>query len=194
VSERYLTCALMTEGRSDALFLTEVVQRQLSALSVASTPGFSAGPVVPVDVRTIAEAAFVRDELAELLKSYDVVLVHRDHRESAKLDALRGLSAPRGRLVGLVPRAETEAWALCDPLAFRAVRGADTTALPSKPREVERIGDPKRALADALPGLDPMTLLNRIGRDVRLDRLRQIPAYSTWLDELTQALKELHFL
>jgi len=96
--------------------------------------------------------------------------------------------------VGLVPRAETGAWAPCDPLAFRAVRGADTTALRSKAREAERIGDPERALADALPGLDPTTLLNRIGRDVRLDRLRQIPAYSTWLDELTQALKELHFL
>jgi len=188
VSERYLTCALMTEGRSDALFLTEVVQRQLLALSV------STGPVVTVAIRTVAEATTVRAELTELMASCDVVLVHRDHRESAKLDALRGLSAPGSRLVGLVPRAETEAWALCDPSAFRAIRGADTAALPSKPREVERITDPKRALADALPGLDPMTLLNRIGRDVSLDRLRQIPAYSTWLEELTQALKELHFL
>jgi hypothetical protein len=39
-----------------------------------------------------------------------------------------------------------------------------------------------------------MAVLGRLGRDVRLDRLQQIPAYRAWLDELTRALKELHFL
>ena len=51
----------------------------------------------------------------------------------------------------LVPRAGTGARSLCDPAAFRTVRGADTAALPPKPTEVERVGGPGRALADALP-------------------------------------------
>ncbi|MHA6763028.1 hypothetical protein [Streptacidiphilus sp. PAMC 29251] len=194
MSERYLTCALMTEGRSDELFLAEVLLRQMLEISVSGGPGFSVGPLLPAGLRTVAEGAAVRAEAGRLLVDYDVVFAHRDHREAGKRDPLRALPAPRSRLVGLVPRCETEAWTLCDPEAFRSVKGADPALLPKQPKDVERIADPKRVLGDVLRGADAMTVLGRLGRDVRLDRLQLIPAYRAWLDELTRALKELHFL
>ena len=46
--------------------------------------------------------------------------------------------------------------------------------------------DALRLTARAQPGDSSRTVLDT--------QLRQIPAYSAWLDELTQALKELHFL
>ncbi|MFC1429988.1 hypothetical protein ACEZDB_04860 [Streptacidiphilus sp. N1-3] len=194
MSERYLTCALMTEGRSDELFLVEVLLRQLQQISLAGSPGFSVGPPLTVELRTIAETASVRAEVGLLLVDFDLVFAHRDHRESAKLDPLRLLPGHGSRLVGLVPRCETEAWTLCDPEAFRTVKGVDLALLPARPKDVERVPDPKKLLREVLGGADAMPVLGRLGRDVRLDRLQQIPAYRAWLAELTRALKELHFL
>jgi hypothetical protein len=194
VSDRYLTCALMTEGRSDELFLAEVVLRQLIELSLADDKGFSVGPLVTVELRTIGPGADVRAEVSQLLLDCDVVFAHRDHREAGKLQSLRELPVSNSRLVGLVPRVESEAWLLCDAGAFRSVKGTDLALLPDKPREVEQVPDPKFVLYQVLQGTDAMSVLDRLGRDISLDRLQQIPAYQAWLAELTHALKELHFL
>lgn len=196
MSTRYLAWALMTEGNSDELFLSGVIQRQLSALSAAAHGAFVVGGPCAAGCRSIARTEALHAEAAELLGSFDLVIVHRDHRESGKLESLRRAlpSRPDSRLVGLAPRVETEAWALCDPEAFRRVPGARVEALPPRARDVEGVADPKRVLGSVVPGADAVPVLERLGRDVRLDRLLTIPAYQSWLAELTQALKELHFL
>ncbi|MCX4746635.1 hypothetical protein OG455_14090 [Kitasatospora sp. NBC_01287] len=195
MSGKYLVVGLMTEGLSDELLLGQVISRQLRELSFEHPGGFALGDLVMASVRTVDPGDRVQAEVTELLDCCDVVVVHCDHRERGKIDAFRSHAGEAGRrIVGIAPRKETEAWALCDPEGFRRIPRTDLTALPGKAREVESVLDPKTTLKTVLGARDPMTVLRQLGIDLRLDRLAGVPAYQAWLAQLKNVLKELHFL
>ncbi|WP_255953013.1 DUF4276 family protein [Streptomyces odontomachi] len=137
----------------------------------------------------------VQREVAELLHYFDVVLIHHDHNERGKVDALREqLANDAPRIVGLVPVRETEAWMLADTTALRAASPANDTTW-EVPHDVEKVTDPKALLKAVLGGRqDVERLFDRLGQTAGLDMLAKVSAYRRWLTELRTAMERLHFL
>lgn len=117
------------------------------------------------------------------------------------------LAREQERTVGVVPVREMEAWALADGDALRGAFGAvlDDAALgiPIRPREVEGIFDPKVVLEQAYRNVvgqrrrgkrKVADFFDVIGERVRLERLREVPAYQHFEQELRTALLELGYL
>jgi len=194
---RYFSLALLTEGLSDQWFLLPLIDRQVAALESESAPGFDFGGTAPGSRFTVAPRDQVVVEAKSLLEHMDIVLIHHDHNERNKVETVRAsLGSDAQRLVGIVPVRETEAWMLADaaalptPTVQRSVRD-----LIRAPREVERVPDPKKALADAFgPRHRPEYDFERLGERVSLTALQQIPAYARWVGELRTAMEQLRFL
>lgn len=192
---RYLTMALFCEGREDERFLAGVIERQAGALGLAGR-GFSVGTVEPQPCRTTRGAEHLDCAVLEAALAFDLVFLHNDHNERGKTSALQSrlgsACPPQTRFVPVIPIRETEAWMLADPNALP--RGAVTNVLPANPRDVESVRDPKKPLADALGRPLDAASAEYIGERISLGRLGQVPAYQSFMQDLTKALKELSFL
>lgn len=195
---RYLTIALLTEGLSDQWFLLPLIDRQVEAMGSASTPGFDFGGTAPGSCFTVAPRERVIEEAEMLLQHMDLVIVHHDHNERSKIEAVRaGLrhTDSAERVIGLVPVRETEAWMLADPAALPETPAAVIRDLVGAPRDVERIADPKKALAQAFgPRHRPEYDFDLLGQRVSLTALRRVPAYARWTDDLRMAMEKLRLL
>lgn len=110
------------------------------------------------------------------------------------------------RTVAVIPIREMEAWALADGealrLAFGTVLSDDEMGLPDRPRDVEGILDPKKALGEIHTRVvgrrrrkkeQTANFLSTIGERIRLERLRQVPAFRLLEQELREALEELGY-
>jgi hypothetical protein len=195
---RYLTVGLLAEGPEDEIFLGAVAVRQLKELA--------AGHPVPFDVADTpllggcgtARSAHehICAEVADLAEDCDLLPIHNDHRERDKIEKIRQdvPLVPHCRMVGVVPVRETEAWLLADGPLLGSLKGAIRDLIPSTARDVEKVPDPKALLSRILPRGDTRDLAELLGERVDLSRLRNLPAYQMWCDELTAVLKELHFL
>jgi hypothetical protein len=192
---RFLTAALLCEGRQDEAFLTRVISRQLSQMACGD-PGFDFEAVVPRGCLTATGPAQKLDAaVCEASEDFALLLVHNDYNERGKIDALRDRTRSRlsghSRIVGVIPIRETEAWALADSDAFP--RGCRLDGLPRKLRDIEADPDPKIVLKAVLGRAYDAELADYLGENVSLDRLAQFPAYQLFLQDLTTALKELNF-
>jgi hypothetical protein len=189
--------ALFCEGREDACFLERVLTRQLGAFGMKGD-GFDFDVVSAQECRTVESAERVRDAVRAAAQHYNVVFLHQDRNEREKIDSLRnrihGDLPSQTRTVAVVPVRETEAWALADPAVFAAFRGSAADVLPSRPRDVEAVQDPKAQLSRALGRRYDERIAESVGERIDLGRLAQVPAYAVFLQELTNALKELRFL
>ena len=195
MGRRYLSLALLTEGASDQWFLVPLVDRQIVELAQEARVGFDYSGVVVGECFTVAPREAVVHEVAGLLGYFDIVMVHHDHNERTKVDAVREcLPDDAHRIVALVPVRETEAWMLADPEALEeAAPTRDATW--EVPYDVEKVADPKAVLKTALGGRRaPERDFDRLGQTVTLDALRKLPAYRRWTDELRTALERERFL
>ncbi|MFE2496150.1 hypothetical protein [Streptomyces scopuliridis] len=152
MGRRYFNLALLTEGASDQWFLGPLIDRQIAELAQQPAVGFDYSGVVTGECFTVAPRVAVVREVADLLQYFDVVTIHHDHNERAKVDAIREhFAADAFRIVGLVPVRETEAWMLADTDALqKASPGSDSTW--EVPHDVEKVADPKAVLKAALGG------------------------------------------
>ncbi|AJE82125.1 MULTISPECIES: DUF4276 family protein [Streptomyces] len=195
---RYLTFALFVEGPEDEAFFRPLATRQLQAMAAGLPEPFDVDEwPVTADCST---ARSLHEQVcrlvADLATDRDLLLLHNDHRERAKIDKVRsGVELPPGcRIVPTVPIRETEAWLLADGPLLASLPGADRALIPSSPHEAEKVPDPKALLSRILRGRDTRQLAQHLGERADLDRLRRLPAYQQWCADLTAALKELHFL
>ncbi|TYK48412.1 DUF4276 family protein [Actinomadura decatromicini] len=201
VVSRPLVPGLVAENTTDERFLGPVVFRQLKALTERGTRH-----VVDVAKTEIGECWTIKDAdrvcraVVELAEDCHLVCVHNDHNERGKaakvVEALgeRGLATP---VIPLVPVRETEAWLLADREVWAGLRGSDPSHLPVRPRDVEKIHDPKPVLDAVRPRRGRRSradYFDYIGQNVDLDVLAQIPAYAAWVAETEEALKGLGFL
>ncbi|MDH6112943.1 hypothetical protein P3T36_002660 [Kitasatospora sp. MAP12-15] len=194
---RYLVPGLIAEGPEDQLFLGRVIVRQLLALGSAAGEPFDVQEfVLPGDCPSTKGAAQVAAAVADLAADCHIVFLHNDHRERDKIAKVAALTAiPVGRrMVGVVPVRETEAWLLADAELLRSVPGAVTELIPTSAAQAERVSDPKDLLSRILPGYDSRNLSEKLSNEIDLVRLKALPAYREWCEELTTVLKELHFL
>ncbi|WP_019710075.1 DUF4276 family protein [Streptomyces xinghaiensis] len=196
MGRRYLSLALLTEGASDQWFLVPLIDRQIADLALRAPSEFDYSGVVTGECFTVAPRRTVVGEVAELLRYFDAVVVHHDHNERGKVDAVREHFAEEAsRIVGLVPVRETEAWMLADTAALRAASPAGWDAAWELPHDVEKAADPKALLRTALGGRrDPERDFDRLGQTVELAKLGKVASYQRWLSELRTAMEKLHFL
>lgn len=139
---------------------------------------------------------------------FDVAFIHRDaeaqpphnrREEIARSATNVGLGIP---VVPVVPVRMTEAWLLLDASEIRTVAGRPNGTTPldlPKPRDVERVADPKQCLMDALLAASRTTGRRRLNfkRDFgshralllqRLDRNGPVRELSSW----KQLVSDLH--
>jgi hypothetical protein len=188
---RYLTAALLCEGKEDAAFLCALIRRQIDRLGCAEIE--SVRPEGRITANRKSEE--VDEALLEIARWYDVIFVHNDWNEREKASALcdRVQSSLPGqvRLVRVLPKKETEAWPLADLSLFPRQR---RDGLPQRAADVESVGDPKTPLQRALGCPYNEIDAEELGERISLDRLAEVPAYQSFLQDLTEALKELSFL
>jgi Domain of unknown function (DUF4276) len=190
VKVRYLSVALLTEGASDESFLVPVLRQQLAL--IGQECDFEVGPIRTSPVRMVHGTSQVDGKAAELLEECDLLFVHHDKNESPKVQALRDRLGQGSRIVAVVPVRETEAWILAAVYALNAP-GLDPALKPEPVRSVEKTPDPKAALRRAYTRGNPIGDFERFGEQVDIAVLQQLPAYQTFLQDLTTALKELNF-
>ncbi|MEF9903401.1 DUF4276 family protein [Streptomyces sp. P9-A2] len=195
MGRRYLSLALLTEGASDQWFLVPLIDRQITELALEAPAGFDYSGADVGECFTVAHRDLVVRQVADLLCYYDIVMIHHDHNERSKVDALRDrFPDDAHRIVALVPVRETEAWMLADPAALKEAAPTRDTAWEVS-HDVEKAADPKAVLKAALGGRrDAERDFGRLGQTVALDALRKVPAYRAWTAELRRAMERLRFL
>jgi len=191
---RPLRSALIAEGASDVAFLLPILQAQLERLGWDRQ--FEVRQIRRAAVTTVMSPDRVADEAAELLQSSDLLFVHHDDRESPKIDRLREHLKAEGHVVGVVPVRETEAWVLAAACSLEQSVALFDAALPeSGSKWVERLPDPKAELRRRYRGpVSIEDLFTLIAERADLAKLAEVPAYQSFLQDLTKALKELSFL
>jgi hypothetical protein len=219
---RYLGLALFAEGPTDYRFLSPVLQRATVDLCRGAREEIEVGGVLPLEIPSAVHAADPITRVLEAARAadgeFDVLFLHRDGAgdpdgaraqwiEPAAERIAAELTAYRKETVAVVPVRKMEAWALADGDALRAAfstRLADAQlGIPSQPREVERILDPKLALDQAYQAVvgsrrrarsAGAAFLEVIARQVRLEQLRLVPAFRRFEQELRGALRALGYL
>ncbi|MBW4669332.1 MAG: DUF4276 family protein [Cyanomargarita calcarea GSE-NOS-MK-12-04C] len=176
------------------------------------------GLYAPNDYRDADLATQILEAAREANGAFNILFVHTDgagdsaaaYEQRIKPAAQRiavELSGQQERTVGVVPVREMEAWTLADGDALRGAFGTvlDNTGLgiPTKAREVEGLFDPKQILEQAYTKViggkrrarrKAADFFDAIGERVRLERLREVPAYQSFEEELHLALIELGYL
>ncbi len=198
---RPLVLGLVAEGTSDLYFLSPLVTRQVRALpekSAGADVDLAGEPLLCLTATMVSDTARLHREIRELARRCHVLFIHSDANEQDKAESLVWVVEPHPAApVIVVPKRETEAWILVDPVAFAALRGANTAGLPASAKAVEKVPNPKNALKKAVAAVahnQPEDYFEVLGHNVDLDVLGQVPAYADWVSRTAKTLKELHFL
>jgi len=219
---RYLGLALFAEGPTDYRFLPPVLRRTTEELCLNARTTVEIGDVLNLYKPEKYRDADLATKILEAAKvaegAYNILFIHTDgegdpkavydHRvQPAKERIAAELSSYLKRTVGVVPVREMEAWTLVDGDALRDAFGTvlDDAALgiPPRPREVESIFDPKQTLNQAYAKVvgakrrrrrTATDFFDAIGERVQLTRLRQVPSFGRFEQELRTALVELSYL
>lgn len=178
-------------------------------------PNLTALPVVTGPEDTAQER--LRQFLFQAAGTFNILFIHADggsHPPTAQAQHFQPwadwmAAEPRfegSRPVAVIPIREMEAWALVDGEALRSAFGAvvadEELGVPARPRDVESIQDPKWSLDQAYATVvgrrrrkkeRAVHFLSAIGERVRLERLRQVPAFRQLENDLQAALDSLGY-
>ncbi len=221
----YLGLALFAEGPTDYRFLPAVLRRTTEELCVNARTTVAIGEEVLKLNLYVPQKYWDADLATKILEAaksaegaYNILFIHTDGAgdpnaayeqrvQPAKELIAAELSSQLERTVGVVPVREMEAWTLVDGDALRDAFGTvlddEALGIPSRPREVEGILDPKQTLNQAYAKVvgakrrrhtTAADFLEAIGERVQLPRLRQVPAFGRFEQELRTALVELNYL
>lgn len=218
---RYLALALYAEGASDHAFLPRILYRsifeiaaRMSEQPVEIAEQFVRGNSARLR-RHVGRAANVEMVFGAALSSLDILFIHADAGADAALAHERSVTPccvrlrenfpdVRFKCVGVVPIRETEAWIVADADAVRRALGTNKSAaelgLPERPRDAERLADPKNVLRAAQrAAIASSRRLGRripsihaiLGETVRLPRLRGLTGFAAFEARAEAALREL---
>lgn len=215
----YLGLALYAEGPTDYSFLCPLLARVCEDLCTrdAAHP-VEVSEVLRLDHPGAAGEASRAERVVlagrEASDAWRILFIHADgagdpeskRREQAQpaIDRLYQEHAETRLGVAVIPVRETEAWAIVDGDALRSVFGTTMTdqalGLPSTAGVAEGTLDPKALLNTAFSATHPSgqrrrrgvsPMLNALGEQVSLPRLRELAAFALLENELRQALRRL---
>jgi len=190
---RVLTSGLIAEDASDVAFLLPVLQAQLDRIGWEAE--FASEQIYVPEMTTVRSADAVASTVTGVLEFSDLIFAHHDSREAAKIERLRERCQVGNRVVGIVPVRETEAWVLAAACASLTIAEFDAKPPEKGFKWVEKIPDPKAELRRRYHGRrSAEDLFTLIAERADLDRLAEVPAYQSFQQDLTTALKELNFL
>jgi hypothetical protein len=218
---RFVAAGLFAEGSSDHRALQPILRRLLEHSCLLHSDETVEIPNIvtlrtPQASRARPRERRIRDAAEGALGVIQVLFVHTDGNGDAaaalseRVDPARRLVVELGELapvvVPVVPARESEAWLLADGDCLREVFGSRRTdselGIPSRPRDVERIPDPKRVLEQALsvarPNRSPrdraIGYFDLIGERIPLSTLREVPSFASLEEDLVRALRELRVI
>ena len=220
---RYLGLALFAEGSTDYRLLGRILYRTVEDLCLRyAGDEIEIGDIRELDTpkayRDNSRATRILEAARQEIGAFHILFIHADANGDAdrarqeRIEPAVQLIRQREELtnthnVAVVPVRETEAWALADGDALRGAFGTtlddDGLGIPARPQEVERLTEPKQvldhALREAIGGSRRRrhrvtTYLNAIGERVGLARLRAVPAYRRFEDDLRAALRQLGYI
>lgn len=216
----YLGLALYAEGPTDYRFLCPLLQRVSEELALEARTQVDVSQVLPLDapVKYRSRAREERITVAAALAApqWRVLFIHADGagdpdrmRAEQVEPALASLDTSGAIRAGcaVIPVRETEAWALCDPEAYRASVAKDLVRrLHGRrgARRVEAEEDPKARLHEILnAGSKPSARKGKTARDVTLadlgdrvslERLRELPSFRRFEGEFRETLTRIGVL
>lgn len=219
---RYLGLALFAEGITDHRFLAPILRRVTEDLCLQFASDIvEIGEVVelhtPAQHRGENRETRILEAAREARGAYGILFIHTDGAgdpDSALKERVQPaaqwiaheLTREYERTVAVVPVRETEAWALVDGDALRAAFGTMlddmSLGIPRRPREVERVLNPKQILNQAFANVigtrrlkkkKAEAFLDAIGERVRLVRLREVLAFQRFERDLQAALLGLGY-
>jgi hypothetical protein len=218
-----LALAFYAEGVTDHQFLPTIIRRtsrqicdrhglkSIDVLPVESIVFNKAGLRQDERILQAALTAF---------KSH-ILIIHADADDHTPENALRNRFQPGyervqqldtkicKNLVPVVPIYMTEAWMLADADALQEVIEIDIKphelGLPKKAKQVELYADPKQMLRQVVQKayahktrrqrhMNIEYLYEALAREIRLDRLAEVPAYQRFAADLTTTLRTLNFI
>lgn len=202
----FVCAGLYAEGPSDYAFLLALLDRLVPEIGhQVLGPSCYVHDSVGIDAPGLASREErIAAAIDESWGACTLFVVHGDGAgdpESARRDRIApGLSRaqlahPELAAAGCVPVRETEAWMLADPEAF--CRAFDVREVPEVPRDPEAVTDPKRVLNEILarlgarPGRRSGAYYGLLGREVRFDGLRRLPAFRRFEADLRAAVQAL---
>ena len=209
---RYLSCLLVHEGNSDRWFLPPLLERAIRELWLARARVDLHVSVAAVD----ADHQRVEDiVLAVADEAFDLLLHHHDGAPQAICNRVVSAVQRDWRLrrpeplVPVLPVRETESWILADPDVVRTVLGSSEFAAgagwPQRARDAENVPDPKvplrrtietargRQRATAGQQSSMKSYFEAFGDHVRLDRLREVPSFAAWWQDMSKTLEGLGY-
>ncbi|MDR9894284.1 DUF4276 family protein [Aetokthonos hydrillicola Thurmond2011] len=219
---RYLGLALFAEGSTDYQFFPPVLRRVTEELCLRNARfSVEISEVLrlytPKDYRDSDLTTQILSASREALGAFNILFIHTDGAgdslaayeervKPARDRILTDLGKQQERIVGVVPVREMEAWTLVDGEALRGAFGTvlndEALGIPKRTRDVEGIFDPKQVLEQAYGKVvgsrrrskrKVADFFDAIGERVRLERLREVPAYQDFEKELQTALIELGY-
>ncbi len=215
----YLGLALYAEGPTDYHFLCPLLARLCEDVCTRDAAhAVEVSEVLRLDHPPAADEASRVERIVlaarEARNAWRILFIHADgagdperkRKEQAQpaIDRLHQEHADARLGVAVIPVRETEAWAIIDGDALRSVLGTtlsdEALGLPSSAGVAEGAPDPKALLNTAFNATRPAGLrrrrgvspmLNALGEQVSLPRLRELAAFSLLEHELRQALRQL---
>lgn len=202
------------EGGADYAFIRRIVERTIIGM-IPHVDVFSMA-IEGVNAGTQPERIL---EIGERASGYNFVVFHLDADAPTTQLAYEQRFMPgyeqlqhvqedtvNRHVVPVIPVRMSEAWMLVDFEAFQHVVGTKKSGsdlgFPPRSHQVEAIGNPKgvfeEALRNARPGrrrtIAPDEIYTPLADQLRLERLRSVPAYQEFQSNLEEILIDLHFI
>lgn len=201
----YLRAGLYAEGPTDYAFLPPLLDRLMDELAASLFAGqYELGECLGIDAPHGVPADRA-DRIAAAIDEHwercTLFVVHSDGAgdpdKARREQVAPGIDAARARhadrlvaAAACIPVREVEAWMLVDPEVFRLIGGKMPSDCPAAP---ERELDPKATLRRLLKegGVRrPRPDYAFFGANVRFERLRTLPAFVNFEQELGRAIEE----
>lgn len=220
---RYLGLALYGEGPTDYRFLTNVLRRATEAMCLSHVNSrVEISEVLhlraPSDSADASLADKIHRSAGNAAGAFGILFIHTDGAgdwETARLERVQPCAELIAsdpdlgsvKVVAVIPVREMEAWTLVDGDALRTVFATPLSdqelGIPSRPRDVEAVYDPKQVLKQALEHTlsgrrrsrktSVESYLHTIGEEVDLAKLRAVPSFRRLEQDLYGVFQALGF-
>lgn len=204
----YIRAGLYAEGRTDYEFLLPIINRLLDDIAARLFSGaYELAETLGIDApsgTSGGRAERIQQAILGNVDSCDLFILHADGagdsegiRQSQVTPGIQLVTSASSHadvhVVACIPVREIEAWLLADSKPFERVLGKTRPILLPKQPEAEI--DPKNCLRKILKDGDVRIGVNDVyrsfGENVQFDKLRSLPAFRAFEEELGHTLESL---